>query len=181
MQSTKQWFSWARGYALDPKAVPCICTNSKVMCEFFLSCCEKDDAQWRNGNNNKLELNLWTDWRQTAFQAWNLSHACIHYKASTTVRTALVCSALRSGGNGVGAALAGAAENLRDLTTTMLVCGVCYTDDDVVVCSQYGLNSKNPPNMGFKTIVELTGCSYDCINLTILNMKPIWWPEKEIE
>ena len=79
------------------------------------------------------------------------------------MRTALVCSALRSGG---GAALAGAAENLRDLTTTMLVCGVCYTDDNVVVCSQSGLNSKNPPKMGFQKFVKSTGYTYDCTNLT---------------
>ena len=87
------------------------------------------------------------------------------------MRTALVCSALRSGGSGGGggggAALAGAAENLRDLTTTMLV---CYTDD-VVVCSQSGMNSKNPPKMGYKKFVKLTGDNYDCINLTNFEYK----------
>ena len=137
--------------------------------------------KWQQ-QQTRTELCELTDWRQTAFQAWNLSHACIHYKASSTVRTALVCSALRSGGSGGGgAALAGAAENLRDLTTTMLVCGVCYTDDDVVVCSQSGLNSKNPPKMGFKNswnwlVILMTASIWQ-----ILNMKPVRWPEKEIK
>ena len=115
--------------------------------------------KWQQ-QQTRTELCELTDWRQTAFQAWNLSHACIHYKASSTVRTALVCSALRSGGG--GAALAGAAENLRDLTTILLCLCVVYairtTTSSYVV--SLGWIEKTRPKWDSK-IREI-----DCINLT---------------
>ena len=114
--------------------------------------------KWQQ-QQTRTELCELTDWRQTAFQAWNLSHACIHYyKASSTVRTALVCSVLRSSGG--GAALAGAVKRTWGTSPLLCLCGVCYTDDDVVVCSQSGLNSKNTPN-SIQKFVKLTGYTYD--------------------